>query len=158
MAKKRTRMDELKDVIYYGPQKARAKWEIEDAWHDQIRNFPLWIQWRKEVLATKVADRTNILRLISHMPKSEEQAMVYNFVMAMERRTTSYKEFCDELDACIQWHSWPGMEELADLIRTMKANAVCDEMREQIKDIEMLQFRNNKALEAIKEANAHDKI
>ena len=156
MAKKRTRMDELKDVIYYGPQKARAKWEIEDAWDDQIRNFPLWMQWRKEVLATKVADRTNILRLISRMPKSEEQAIVYNFIMAMERRTTSYKEFCDELDACIQWHSWPGMEELADLIRTMKANAVCDEMKEKVKEIEMHQFRNNRALEAIKEELKHD--
>lgn len=37
MAKKRTRMDELKDVIYYGPQKARAKWEIEDDFEEMSK-------------------------------------------------------------------------------------------------------------------------
>ena len=30
MAKQRTRMEMLQDVIYYGLQKAKAKWEIED--------------------------------------------------------------------------------------------------------------------------------
>ena len=149
-------MDYLKKQIMYGTRKAKIMQEIEDAWEQRITDFPLWMQWRKEVLATKVADRTNILRLISRMPKSEEQAWVYNFVMAMERRPLSYKELCDELDASVNWHSWPGMEELADLIRTMKANAVCDEMREKVKDIEMHQFRNNRALEAIKEELKHD--
>lgn len=140
----------------YGTQKAKAMQEIEDAWNQRITDFPLWMQWRKEVLATKIADRANILRLISRMPRSEEQAWVYNFVMAMERSTLSYKELCDEIDAYINWHSWPGMEELADLICTMKANAVCDEMREKVKEIEMHQFRNNKALEAIKEELKND--
>lgn len=34
-------MDELKDVIMYGPQKARAKWEIEDGMEELSR----WCAW-----------------------------------------------------------------------------------------------------------------
>lgn len=149
-------MDYLKKQIMYGTQKAKAMQEIEDAWDQRISDFPLWMQWRKEVIKTKEADRANILRLISRMPKSEEQAWLYNFVMAMERSTLSYRELCDEVDAYVRYHNWPGMEELADLIHAAKVSSMCANMREQIKDIEMHQFRNNRALEAIKEELKHD--
>ena len=37
MARQRTRMEMLQDVIYYGPQKARAKWEIEDDFEEMSK-------------------------------------------------------------------------------------------------------------------------
>ena len=53
MAKKRTRMDELKDVIYYGPQKARAKWEIDDGM-EELSRWCAWLNHLDEVYAWTV--------------------------------------------------------------------------------------------------------
>ena len=71
MAKKRTRMDELKDVIYYGPQKARAKWEIEDGM-EELSRWCVWSNHLDEVYAWTVknpnGDFHGIRELIEQCP------------------------------------------------------------------------------------------
>lgn len=58
MTKKRTRMDELKDVIMYGPQKAKAKWEMENATVEMSR-YCAWLNHLDEVHSWMIAGELN---------------------------------------------------------------------------------------------------